>query len=462
MNQKFFQFAHTRRRAFTLIEMMVAVSILVLIILSVGIVFRGAGQSVGISQVSLEMLSNVRALQQQLQRDVSGVDKNSFLVIRCGICTNNSVSPAIVRRCDQVSFISRGSFPHRTGTVSNTPFADTTSTPTAFIWWGQLAMEKTGAAWAASDVRNPSKFLNTNETVQLLLNQVPTGIVPDPNAMHPEPDYTLGRSAIILAPQDVALGAAGSGVQCNISPSGTPIPAFANQPTVVPPLSAIDYGAKNAGFNFDSQTEVANITQSRVDAAATTPSEIMSYLRQTLGIPAVRAGLNNRYEADHYCYRFAALRSPYDGKDPAGNLSLVNGYFRMHPIALQGVTSFAVDWTDGSTYNGTETDVITGTAATKLVGATKWYGLYNDGSSPPTGWTRGGGAGAPLVQNFVDHGSFGTTATPNNGDDYTAVFSYDTPRSQWPVALRFRFHIADPSGRLASGRDFVQVVNLPQ
>jgi prepilin-type N-terminal cleavage/methylation domain-containing protein len=460
MNQKFFQFAHTRRRAFTLIEMMVAVSILVLIILSIGVVFRGAGQSVGVSQASLEMLSNVRAVQQQLERDVSGIDKNSFLVIRCGICNNKSVTPNLIRRCDQVSFISRGSFPHRTGTINNRPFADTTTTPTAFVWWGQLAMEKVGSSWTASDVINPSKFLPAApETTQVLLNQVPTGIIPDLNALHPEPDYTLGRSTMILAPQDVALGSAGSGVQCNISPTGTSIPAFANQPPpLIPPISAIDYSAKNAGFSINGQTEVANITQSRVDAAATTPSEIMSYLTQALGIPAVRSGANNRYEADHYCYRFAALHSPYDGTDPAGNLSLVNGYFRMHPIALQGVSSFAVDWTDGSTYTGTETDVITGQKVlSTLIGATKWYGLYNDGTT-----VAGQSKAGVFAQYFVDHATSGAVDATSNGDDYTAIFSYDTPSSQWPVALRFRFHVADPSGRLANGRDFVQVVNLPQ
>ncbi len=79
MMQTFSNFPRSPRRAFTLIEMMVAVSILVIIILSIGVLFKGAGQSVGISQASLEMLSNVRATQQQIERDVSGLNKKGFL-----------------------------------------------------------------------------------------------------------------------------------------------------------------------------------------------------------------------------------------------------------------------------------------------------------------------------------------------------------------------------------------------
>jgi hypothetical protein len=45
------------------------------------------------------------------------------------------------------------------------------------------------------------------------------------------------------------------------------------------------------------------------------------------------------------------------------------------------------------------------------------------------------------------------------GDDYFVVFSYFN-KANWPKALRFTYHVA--SDRLAGGRDFVQVINLPQ
>ena len=59
------------RSAFTLMEMVVSVSILVVIILSVGAIFQSAGRTIGISQASMDMLSNVRAVQQQLESDLA-------------------------------------------------------------------------------------------------------------------------------------------------------------------------------------------------------------------------------------------------------------------------------------------------------------------------------------------------------------------------------------------------------
>src|ERR1044071_6416709 len=70
------------RRGLTLIEMTVAVALLVVVILGVGLIFQHASAAVGVSQRTLEILSNVRSVQTQLERDISGIDKNCFLVIR--------------------------------------------------------------------------------------------------------------------------------------------------------------------------------------------------------------------------------------------------------------------------------------------------------------------------------------------------------------------------------------------
>ena len=71
-----------RRPGVTLLEMLVAVAILVVIVLCVGIIFAGTSRAVGTSQALLEMLSNARAIQEQMTRDVAAIDKNGFLVIR--------------------------------------------------------------------------------------------------------------------------------------------------------------------------------------------------------------------------------------------------------------------------------------------------------------------------------------------------------------------------------------------
>jgi hypothetical protein len=450
----------------------------------------------------MEMLSNVRATQQQLERDVSGLNKNGFLVIRCGYFnyTDPKTGKVTAERCDQLSFLSYGSFPHRTGTLSGTnQLADSTTSPSAFVWWGQLALEKAGANATA-----PPGFQNPNEGVPLPLDQRPMGVN--------EGDFTLGRSTMILVPSN-----SGSS---SVSPNGTAIAAFLDNPPGTPPypLSAIDYygnyaaaGHKLSNTPFPGET--SDITQSRIDAAATSSGDIMACVQQALAVSGrtttYSVGLPlqnsyNRFEADHFCYRRGALSSPYDGTKFGACPQYVNGYFRTVPIVMQGVSSFAVDWTDGSVYaaadatSGAATsalDLTTGTLIGKvgsttnatLVGGTKWYGFCTPGTNPSSnvvGLVKGAGAnpeilvdgsatandpdfaGATAVQdNFVDNGS-NSLRTPTSansfGDNYTAIFSFDTPSNKWPVALRFRYHVVDPTGRLPGGRDFVQVVSLPR
>lgn len=171
-----------------------------------------------------------------------------------------------------------------------------------------------------------------------------------------------------------------------------------------------------------------------------------------------------RFEADHYCYRLAALRSPYDTEmnssgavSTTGTRNFVNGYFRTHCVALQGVSSFSIDWTDGSLYSAnTEIDVRTNAPiGDNLIGTTRWYGYHNaqcgnnaDGIVDPVGMALPYTLPMPTI------------TAGSSPDKYTAIFSFDN-KSRWPVALRFRYHIADPTGRLASGRDVVQVIKLP-
>src|SRR4051812_22536526 len=76
-------------RAFSLMELMVAVSILVVIILAVNVTFTGASRSVSTSQATMDMMANVRGIQQMLERDLRSLDRNGFLVIRCRISNRN-------------------------------------------------------------------------------------------------------------------------------------------------------------------------------------------------------------------------------------------------------------------------------------------------------------------------------------------------------------------------------------
>jgi hypothetical protein len=297
--------------------------------------------------------------------------------------------------------------------------------PSALVWWGQLAMEE--ANGPNSNSLSPAGSLNATTPTELKLNQVPTSLLDPVTGVLKDDNFNLGRFAMLLVP-------ASSGTT-NVAPNGTSVASYVGT-AGSPPMAAIDYSVapvSSGGTNYD-------ITQSRVDVAQCTTSQIMSIVRQAVG--GARSATTASYEADHFCYRHAALRSPYD--DGSG---LVNGYFRMTPIALQGVSSFAIEWTDGSVYAAGNTDPVTGgTVSAALVGTTRWYGLGN-------AYSGNNSAGA------VDPS--GATGSDATGDSYDAVFSFDNP-TRWPVALRFRYHIADPTGQLVGGRDFVEVVKLPK
>ena len=169
----------SRRSAFTLMELMVSVAILVLIILSVGTMFQSASRSVGVSQAINEMLSNHRAVQQQIASDIKGIDKNGFLVIR-------SKNGGTNRRFDQIAFISLGNFPNRTGVNNFTaPFTDRLTSNAALVWYGQLAIQSKTPPAAGN-------YLTSNQGTAVLLNALPSGVN--------DADFILGRHTTLLVP----------------------------------------------------------------------------------------------------------------------------------------------------------------------------------------------------------------------------------------------------------------------
>jgi prepilin-type N-terminal cleavage/methylation domain-containing protein len=431
---------HTLRRGFTLMELIVAVAIMVLLISSIGLVFRSTSRSVGVSQSVMDMLSSTGAIQQQLEADVNNINRDGFLVIRSNTWNDNGIA----RRCDQISFLANGSFQHRTGTSTNTsPFTDPTTSASALIWWGQLALCQGTAPAAPTNAR---VYLKPDQTYAVPLTQVPTGLT--------DADFILGRSALLLFPKSTTTN--------NVTQGGTSFAAYQNFPAASPTQSGADYQAAPIPAFSTGETN-AHITQSRIDAAAVTPGQLMAYVRQL--IPGARTTANARYEADHYCYRHAALRTPYDNDDISASIptKLSNGYFRMHTIALQGVPTMAIEWTDGSVYAQDDIDPVATTnpaqpkkipAGSALIGTTRWYGMNNAQCGNNTlGVVDPGG----LVPTYPGD----PLATPGSTPDpYTAVFSFDN-KDKWPVALRFRYHIADPTDRLPNGRDIVQVIKIP-
>lgn len=368
-------------------ELMVAVALLMLMILAIARIFRDASRAVSLSQTSLEMFSNVRAVQEQIAADFSGLDRNTFLVIRSKYDPTDLTKsgPLKARRWDQMAFVANGTFANRTGTATANPFADSTSSNAALVWYGHGLVI-------------PDSATNDQGTG--------VGLFDDPTGTKDQDFVLLRHATLLMAP---------NGATNLINVGGVNIPAYANPTRTVGPITVDGAGAE--------------ITASRVAVAAMTPGQLMQNIMQY-------KGTNTRFEVDNFCYRFKVLTNPYQS-----NISLVNGTFRMHPILLQGDASFKVEWTDGT--------INTGYGDGRL----NWYGLGNRKSvDAANGYTT--------ALNSL------TQPTLGSGDTYTAAFSFDNRyrsngASNWPKALKITYRVTDPLDKLQGGREFVQVLKLP-
>jgi len=395
-------FAHAAAgpRAFTLIEMMTAIGLLLLIIAGVGIIFKAATGSVSLSQANMEMMSNIRAVQGQIERDIGGLERNGFIVIRSRAVIG---ADGVTRRFDQLAFLANGSFPNRTGSKNSSPFTDRTVANSARIWYGHPVIEVAGSA---------------DQGTAVPLNAVPTGAT--------DKDYILGRVATLLMPSD-------GGSAKTIGTGGIFVAAF----------SSIDRAATLAMADMPNSEPGTSITASRIGVAEVTASQVMQAISSAVTTAGGRANAP-RYEAENYCYRFKTLPNPY-ASEVGSPPSLTNAYFRMHPILLPGTPDFSVEWTDGTLFIADDIDPGTGAAVlTERVGTTRWFGY--DTPQPASKY------GAP--------GTDPTEPTLANGDDYTAQFSFDN-KAKWPKALRIRYRVTDPNNRLSGGRDFTQIIKIP-
>jgi len=344
------------RGGLTLMEMMVAVSILAVVVLCIGVIFQSTSNAVGTSEALLEMMGNARAIEDQMSRDVASIDKDGFLVIR------STHDPVTGERFDQMSFLALGSF--------SDPMDAGTTASAAHVWWGELSMMPDSAP--------------ASQTTPVPLLALPT--------LSAKGEYTLGRHVMLLMAKSSANP---PGTFAHIGYVDTNVAAIAGEPP-------------------------AHITSSRFNVAATTPSQVMAWIRTHV------SGRPSPFEADHYCYRFNALPNVY-----ASQISIVNGYSRMTPVTLQGVTDFRIEWTPGGS------------------GDMVWYGATNPMAA----------AGQVSLNEPVTSAPVPPTNPP--ADDYVAIFSFDTARSDWPSALRVTFRLTDPNGRLQGGRTFTQVMKLP-
>ena len=565
-----------RRAGFTLIEMLVSLSILIILMAAVGEIFSLAGRTVRVGQATLTAMSSIRAVESQIAHDVKHLDTNGFLIIRQRyyapvwqpgvqyepgdevnfpigatpyyyLCQQANVTepaatsplpPSVpgvnsagtevgnlstadwsllnviggypIWRADEITFMETGDFHGRTGSVqpftapTNATMADYLASNKAIVWFGQFSASY-GAAGLNAQPPNPAFpafTLPTDNTRPAAWNSsfpfqdqfeqpywpqnawIPLGTPPSGETSG---QFYFGREAMLLIPPGGS--SLGSTVYNNPFYPGL---ATDSSPTanggsdIYPPTIANSSSGSAGGYTSEENSavtaEYATVTSSRLDAAydAIPPSpgftQPVTGLKSPGGVgtiegyisslPLISPSYTSLYDiADFFGYRYSTLITPAASEIGSAGVpaqQALNGYYRMTPIMLQGVPSFAVDWTDG---------VQNGAAAPYQL---NWYGMDGNTGTPSPPYPSPASVGGPAFPNAIttfpnaiavagNSGAGvvkqGSTTTPNTSLTY--VF-YAGNRPDWPKALKITYCVTDPNNRLQGGRFVTQVVNLPQ
>jgi hypothetical protein len=110
------------RRAFTLVEMLVAVFLLTAILFAIGRIFTTARGVASIGEASADVLQQATVIREQLQRDLDRINRDGYMAIQC-VAVRNDVNrtsspaapllnpqlpPSAILRCDQLVFFTSG------------------------------------------------------------------------------------------------------------------------------------------------------------------------------------------------------------------------------------------------------------------------------------------------------------------------------------------------------------------
>ncbi len=125
------------RKAFTLIELMIAVAMVVLLLLGINAIFRMASDTVGLGQTVLEKSRDARSARTIMEDDFRHLVKNAPLMYIRSETHRDPKDPSRRIRRDFMAFPARGVF-HRY-TADDGSFASGTASLESWIWYGHLA-----------------------------------------------------------------------------------------------------------------------------------------------------------------------------------------------------------------------------------------------------------------------------------------------------------------------------------
>lgn len=411
--------------AFTLIELMISIAIVIALMIGVNYVFASVGQATGLTQAVSRVTRDAQGAQAVMSRDFATADMASapFVVIRSTatpafrsradyLAAPNNADPRVeldpvntgsyitngmtavnnrVHRTDVVLFFARDKFARQTGggtlnpgSIPVTPYLSDMSSQEAMIWYGHLWLPN-------DDDANPFPWTPPAMTYP---SNPPTypgwGVTPaaNPNNFYAN-QWILGRFAVLLqAPE-------GPHVVTRRTPrdaTGNPIPPI--QETRQWHIKTHPAGHPRHALRADAPSEPSatpsiTLMQSRYDLAATS----MSDLTTTFSRDDFRQGnppIHPWWTALMATYRFQAR--PF-GVGVAGSRLQPKDVALQAPIFLSNCSQFIVEYagdfmsqnnTNGAFQSATGDGIVDFHIPTPLTPTTprtiRWYGFPRDTS----------------------------------------------------------------------------------
>ena len=505
-------------RAFTLVELMVAVGLLLVVIIAVSRIFSTASRVTSLGEATNDILQETGAIERQIRSDISRIDYDGLIVIQCVAIRNDanqltsSSAPLIdasrpwdaIIRCDQLVFFAKGTQTsvRFSGSQDLGPLNGIARSNVSRILYGhgvQLPdLLPEGTAVPPVNRPDPLSF-NDRTLVPWSFDAVISGDLEyqywsgtgsgRTNGTQPQArDWTLARQAILLADD--------GGVQNHLHHG-----SFVNQvASTFGPNSAVSLFYNSLNFtavpNDETFVEDSNllpnidVLSSRIDVAASNLNDIRKILAP-VGSTTWRNRIINGFFGPLNGYGQLAGYVRSEKVSPSMNRQDV---MLTTPTLATNCSSFMVDWTWEPKVNE-EAGWNYGYVPPPTV-PTLWFGFPDSHPLFPIDFlperrrvmTLSEDSSltvAPIMPSVIEGNP--TVRSPSVGAAnsiwiYTAVFGFnkDKPHFQtlaaplinppqvrtdytpWPTALRITMQLHDPEKRIEQGRTVQMIIELPR
>ncbi len=392
--------------AFTLVEVVIAAALAVIIMLGVNQIFKSTSDTIGAAQSISDATRDAQAAHAVLANDFAGAvtSGSPFIVLQSEYNAGLTANPVYLNRQQEQAGVSGNFRTDRFCFYSRNFFRRQTGTSPAFI-----SSLTSNEAWISlSHLRIANK---QNASVSADFSYPgDTSLAPNPNNYY-ACNWVLGRSAILLLPPssiseaylDVNTGAA------------IKIPVTVNTKATTGEL----------------------VQSSRYDLGGSTIDTDRTNLSDYITANPTNSWWNN------YTYRFWCDPYPVRPLDSA-KAARTTPYFLAH--CSQFIVEFAGDF-DGDSRIDTNT--------VGSVQKIRWYGLQRLNADGTVAANTLSSYGVPASSRVCERTS--TTGT------YLCAWGPDTDAVGCPLPkmIRIILTIEDPNGRLAEGKTFEYVFQLP-